>query len=111
VIRGFANSTGDVDHVYIMLWPHWIDTRNVAINVGRIGWDQTIPDADDVKEMAGNPSNKLFILNPNDQRNLARLEEIFPNAQTRVYHSRTPTRDFVVLYVPGTTAPGATLGQ
>ncbi len=109
-IRGFTDSVGDMDHVYIMLWPHWIDTRNVAINTGRIGWDQTIPSTNDVEWMPGDPANKLFILNPNDQTNLARLQEIFPNAQMRVYHSRTPTRDFVMVYVPGSVAPGAQLG-
>jgi dolichyl-phosphate-mannose-protein mannosyltransferase len=105
VIRGFLNSVGDANHVYIMLWPHWIDTRNVAINIGRIGWDQTLPNADDAEPMTSDPANKLFILNPNDDKNLSRLQEIFPSAVTRIYHSRTPTRDFIVMYVPGTVPP------
>lgn len=109
-ITAFANTVGDYDHAYIMLFPHWIDTRNVAINMGRIGWDQTIPSADDLEEMAGDPSNKLIVLNVNDERNMMRLQEIFPNAQIRVYHSSTPTRDFVLMYVPGSAGSGVRLG-
>lgn len=110
VVRGFMNSVGDAEHVYIMLWPHWIDTRNVAINMGRIGWDQTLTSANAAEPMAGDPVNKLFILNPNDHDNLARLQEIFPDSQPRLYHSRTPTRDFIILYVPGAAAPSGQLG-
>jgi uncharacterized membrane protein len=102
VIRGFTDSVGDMEHVYIMLWPHWIDTRNVAINSGRIGWEQTIPTADDFLPMANDPANKLIILNQSDEGNLARLQEIFPNSQVRVYYSRTPNHDFVIMFVPGT---------
>ncbi len=109
-IRAFAETVGDYDHAYIMLYPHWIDTRNVAINMGRLGWDQTIATADDLEQMASDPSNKLIVLNIGDEKNLTRLVEIFPSAQMRVYHSRTPTRDFILLYVPGSAAPGVRLG-
>jgi len=109
-ITAFANTVGDYDHAYIMLYPHWVDTRNVAINMGRIGWDQTIVSADDLEQMAGDPANKLIVLNINDEKNLPRLIEIFPNAQMRVYHSRTPSRDFVILYIPGSAASGQRLG-
>lgn len=109
-ISAFANTIGDYDHAYIMLHPHWIDTRNVAINMGRIGWDQTIPSADDMEQMAGDPANKLIVLSIADEQNLSRLLEIFPNAQMRVYHSHTPTRDFVLLYVPGTAGSSVRLG-
>lgn len=109
-IKAFGNSVGDYDHAYIMLFPHWVDTRNVAINIGRIGWDQTIPTADDLEQMADDPANKLIVLNIADEKNLARLMEIFPNAQMRVFHSRTPKRDFVLLYVPGSAGSGVRLG-
>lgn len=109
-IAAFANTVGDYDHAYIMLYPHWIDTRNVAINMGQIGWDQTIPKADDMEQMADDPANKLIVLNVSDDQNLARLMEIFPSAQMRIYHSHTPTRDFVILYVPGSAGSGVRLG-
>ncbi len=105
VIRGFANTVGDFDHAYILLYPHWIDTRNVAINMGRIGWDQTLANADAAVSLKSDGMNKLFVLNSQDQNNLARLQDIFPNGQLRTFHSETPGHDFVVWYVPGTMAP------
>lgn len=105
VIRGFADSVGDYEHAYIMLYPHWIDTRNVAINMGQIGWDQTLPNAEAVRAQTRDASNKLYIFNENDSTNLAQLQDILPNGQLRKFHSRTPGHDFSLWYVPGTIAP------
>lgn len=110
-IRAFANSFGDTNHVWIMLYPHWVDTRNVAINLGELAWqDHTLANADAAATHADDPANKLFILHPSDQDNLTRLQEIFPDAQLRVYHSRAANHDFVLLYAPGTSAPSEPLG-
>lgn len=109
VIRSFADSVGDLDHAWILLYPHWIDTRNVAINLHQIDWEHTLPSADAAQSHANDPSNKLYILNPGDQANLARLREIFPDGQQRVFHARAPGHDFIVFYVPGTIAPGELL--
>lgn len=109
VIRGFADSVGDVRHAWILLYPHWIDTRNVAINMHEIGWEQTLPSADAALAHASDPANKLYILHPNDQANLTRLREIFPQAQERIFRARTPGHDFIVFYVPGAIAPGELL--
>lgn len=111
VIRGFAESVGDYDHAWILLYPHWIDTRNVAINMGRIGWDQTLPKADAARSQVKDGANKLYVLSPNDADNLTRLQAIFPNGQLRVFHARTPGHDFNLWYVPGTIAPDAPLNS
>lgn len=105
VIRGFATSVGDFEHAYIMLYPHWVDTRNVAINMGSIGWEQTLPNAEAARPQAQDAANKLYVLNPNDSTNLAQLQSILPNGQLRTFHSRTPGHDFLLWYVPGTIAP------
>ncbi|MCI0476447.1 MAG: glycosyltransferase family 39 protein, partial [Anaerolineales bacterium] len=109
VIRGFADSVGDVEHAWILLYPHWIDTRNVGINLGQPGWERTLSDADAARAHASEPTHKLYLLHPNDHANLARLREIFPNGQQRVFHARTPGHDFIVFYVPGAIAPGEVL--
>ncbi|MBI4791016.1 MAG: glycosyltransferase family 39 protein [Chloroflexi bacterium] len=110
VIKNFAESVGDYGNAYIMLYAHWVDTRNVAINMGRIGWDQTLPNIEAV--LVGAPrgtENRLFVLNPNDTGALARLEELMPNGQMRVFQSRTPGKNFILWYVPGTIAPDTPL--
>ncbi len=110
-VRAFANSVGDTEHAWILLFPHWVDTRNVAINLGEIAWqNHTLENADAAEPQAQDNANKLYILNPKDGSNLARLQEIFPSAQIRIYHSRTPNHDFVLMYVPGTEAPQKSLG-
>ncbi len=111
VIRGFAESVGDVEHAWILLYPHWVDTRNVAIHLQRLDWEQTLPQAEDARAHARDGANKLYILNLNDHANLARLKEIFPNAQTRIFRARTPGHDFYALYVPGSIAPPEPLGS
>jgi hypothetical protein len=110
-IRGFAESVGDYDHAWVLLYPHWIDTRNVAINMGRIGWDQTLPNADVAQSQVKDGANKLYVLNPNDRDNLKRLQRIFPNGQLRVFRARTPGHDFYLWYVSGTLPPEKPLGS
>ncbi|MBI3741532.1 MAG: glycosyltransferase family 39 protein [Chloroflexi bacterium] len=106
VVRSFATSIGDVDHAWILLYPHWIDTRNVAINLGDFGWgDHTLPDANAAQAQLRDGANKLYILNVNDNENLQRLQDLFPNGQLRVFKSRTPNHDFNLWYVPGTAPP------
>ncbi len=110
-VRAFADSVGDTEHAWILLFPHWVDTRNVAINLGEIDWqNHTLESADAAESQAQDNVNKLYILNPKDESNLARLREIFPSAQLRIYHSRTPIHDFILLYAPGTEAPQKPLG-
>ena len=110
VIRSFADSVGDVEHAWILLYPHWIDTRNIAINMHQIGWEQTLPSAENALAHANDPVNKLYILNPGDNANLVRLREIFPDGQQRTFHAQTPGHDFIVFFVPGTVESGEFLG-
>ncbi|MBI5305396.1 MAG: glycosyltransferase family 39 protein [Chloroflexi bacterium] len=111
-VRAFANSVGDTQHAWIMLYPHWIDTRSVAIALGEMDWqDHTLPDANAAQMRMTDDANKLFILNTNDHANLTRLSEIYPDAQVRVYRSQTPNRDFLLVFVPGANASSDWLGS
>jgi hypothetical protein len=94
-----------------MLYPHWIDTRNVAMHLGDFTWiDHTIQKTDDLQAHVRDGANKLFILNVNDAGNLQTLQDLFPNGQLRVFRSQTPNHDFNLWYVPGTAPPDAFLG-
>jgi len=104
-IRAFVNSVGDYDHAWLLSYPHWVDTRNVAINAGRIGWDPLLSNAELARDWAEDGANKMFVLNPSDRGNLAKLQEFFPDGKLREYHSRAPGRDFYVYYVSGNIAP------
>jgi hypothetical protein len=111
-VRAFADSVGDLEHAWILLYPHWVDTRNVAINLGEIAWqDHTLPNAEAVMAHVGDGASKLYVLNPNDRDNLTRLQEIFSNGQMRTFRACTPNHDFVTWYVPGTVAPSVPLSR
>ncbi len=105
-IRGFAQSVGDAEHAWIMVYPYWVDARNVGTNLGQTGWAQTLANADAALTLPNDQANRLFVLSAQDRDNLARLETLFANGQPRLFHSRTPGHDFVLFYVPGTAAPG-----
>ncbi len=105
-IRGFAQSIGDAEHAWMMVYPYWVDARNVGTNLGQTGWAQTLANADAARTLPNDPANRLFVLSAQDRDNLARLETLFANGQPRLFHARTPGHDFVLFYVPGTSAPG-----
>ncbi len=111
VVRAFAQSVGDDAHAWILLYPHWLDTRNVAIELGNFGWvNQTLMSARDAEPHTRDGANKIYILNVNDNENLQILQDLFPNGQLRVYKSKTPNHDFNIWYVPGTHPPAEFLG-
>jgi 4-amino-4-deoxy-L-arabinose transferase-like glycosyltransferase len=101
VMRAFAASVGEMDNVWIVAYPHWLDTRNVGINAGRIGWSNLLDTADQAAAHANSGGNKLYILSPQDRANLTRLQEIFPEGQLRVLQSQSPNKDAILFFVPG----------
>jgi hypothetical protein len=100
VMRAFAESVGETDNVWIVAYPHWLDTRNVGINAGRIGWSNLVDNADQAAAHANSGGNKLYILSPQDRANLTRLQEIFPEGQLRVLQSQSPNKDAILYFVP-----------
>ncbi len=98
VIRDFADSVGDVQHAYFIGYPHWIDGRAIAINLGDIQWNNFTLDAKDF--LVDNGTNLLFVVHPEDAANQKLLQEHYPLGQTRTIHSRTPGKDFLGFFVP-----------
>jgi hypothetical protein len=100
VIRAFADSAGAPDRAWQVAYPHWADSRLVGFNAGFPGKDYALwPDHfRDTLRLAG---AKLFLINMNDQASVAQLRELYPEGSLRVYHSRTPTKDFLIFFVPG----------
>jgi hypothetical protein len=100
VLHGFANSIGDLQHAYLVVWPHWIDHRNVALAAGDLSWNNLLDNAEHARSHTADPSNKLYLLNVNDRASLGKLREIYPAGQERVVNSALG-KDFVVFFVPG----------
>jgi len=106
VIKEFEQTYGRTDTVWVVPFPHWVDTRLPAVWAG-------IPNRD----MAMWPENlastveltgpKLFMVkanvedpNANDQAALDVLQELYPNGQLHMFDSDVPGHDFWIFFVP-----------
>ena len=106
VVKEFEQTYGRTDTVWVVPFPHWVDTRLPAVWAG-------IPNRD----MAMWPENlastveltgpKLFMVkanvedpNANDQAALDVLQELYPNGQLRMFDSDVPGHDFWIFFVP-----------
>jgi hypothetical protein len=105
-IHGFDRSIGDAEHAWLIAYPYWVDPRTVGIEMGRVGWEQTLPNAEAASSVPTDTANKLYVLPVADSTNLATLQRLFPNGQARTFHARTPGHDFILYYVPGTGVQG-----
>lgn len=95
----FIDSLGDPETTYVVGYPHWVDSRLVAINAGHPGLDfaifpQEIPDT------LADPRAKMFFLNVNDADNAQLLQLTFPAGVLWQYDSEVPNKDFMIFFVP-----------
>jgi hypothetical protein len=106
VIKEFEQIHGNAENVWIVPFPHWVDTRLPAVWAG-------IPNRDLAmwrENLAGTvefTGPKLFMVkanveNPegNDQETLNVLESLYPNGQLRMFDSDVPGHDFWIYSVP-----------
>ena len=98
VIRGFADSVGDMQHAYFIGYPYWLDGRAVAINAGDITWKNFSLDARDW--FTDDHFNLLYVLHPSDKENLARLLEHYPQGQIQIHPTQIAGKDFLSFFVP-----------
>jgi hypothetical protein len=101
----FAESLGGPETIYVVGYPHWVDSRLVAINSGYPGRDYAIF-PDQISETSADPRAKLFFLNINDGENMQLLLETFPAGVLWQYDSEVENKDFMIFFVP--PAQGAT---
>jgi hypothetical protein len=106
VIKQFEQTYGTTETVWIVPFPHWVDTRLPAVWAG-------IPNRDMAMWRENLPSTveftgpKLFMVKAevdlpegNDQESLNVLEELYPNGQLRMFDSDVPGHDFWIFTVP-----------
>jgi hypothetical protein len=106
VIKEFEQTYGTTDTVWIVPFPHWVDTRLPGVWAGVPNrdfamWRENLTSTLELEEP------KLFIMkadveNPdgNDQESLDVLEIMYPNGQLRMFDSDVPGHDFWVFLVP-----------
>ncbi len=106
VIKGFEEKYGNTDTVWIVPFPHWVDTRLPGVWAG-------IPNRDFAKwpdtlqETVQLPGPKLFLVKAdpqlpeaNDSATLDKLWQLYPQGNVELYDSDVPGHDFWVFSVP-----------
>ena len=97
----FIDTMGTPETTYVVGYPHWVDSRLVAINAGYAGIDFAIL-PENIPATAEIPGAKLFFVNVNDGENMQLLLETFPNGILSQVDSSVPNKDFMTFFVPPT---------
>ena len=106
VVRQFQQVYGRTDMVWIVPFPHWVDTRLPAVWAGIPNRDMAMwrEDLESTVEFTG---PKLFMVRAdlehpegNDQETLDVLESLYPDGQLRMFDSDVPGHDFWIYSVP-----------
>lgn len=100
VVRTFVNGGGELHNVYHVPYPHWVDTRNIAINAGDITWRNAVTDLDQIAQHKLQPGRKLYLLHPRHDTALNVLRSVYPEGVLRRYRSERPGKDFLLYFVP-----------
>jgi len=95
----FIQSIGSPDTTYVVGYPHWVDSRLVAINSGYPGLDYALMPSQ-IPDTVIDPRPKMFFLNINDADNVQLLENTFSNGVLWQHQSEVPNKDFMIFFVP-----------
>ena len=95
----FIESIGSPETTYAVGFPHWADSRLIAINAGYPGMDFAIF-PDQIPEMAQDPRSKVFFLNVNDAEGLQVLQGTFQDGVSWRFDSDVENKDFMIFFVP-----------
>jgi len=106
VIKGFEATYGQTGTVWIVPFPHWVDTRLPGVWAGIPNrdfamWRENLP------ETVQYSGPKLFMVKANlnlpeanDQETLDVLQELYPNGSLEIHRSEVEGHDFWIYSVP-----------
>ena len=105
-IHEFEQTYGTTDTVWVVPFPHWVDTRLPAVWAGIPNRDMAMW-REDIPQTTELPGPKLFMVKANiedplgnDQDTLNVLQALYPNGQLRLFDSDVPGHDFWIFFVP-----------
>jgi hypothetical protein len=102
-MRGFIATGGDLNHIVIHAWPYWVDTRALALLMGKPDWQNTnvvLDRVTDLERLRDDPAPQMYLLHPSDVKGLQVLQETFAQGYAVRRPSRIPGHDFVLFLVP-----------
>lgn len=98
VIQRFVDEGYDPFNIYVVPYPHWVDTRLVGINAGFPRRDFALW-REQIQTTIAQKGNKLFILKPEDQESLDAVELVYPWAEKNMFYSKIPTKNFFLVNI------------
>ncbi len=99
VIAEFRQDYGTTDTVWIVAYPHWVDTRLPGVWAGIPNRDFAIwPEQIEMTLPLAGP--KMFLLRPDDLNGLETLQTLYPQGQMRRFASQVASHDFLIYFVP-----------
>ena len=97
--RNFTGLSGRPDAVWVVGYPHWVDTRLVALNAGFPGKDfQIFPEL--LESTLSDDGSKMFILNPQDATSQEKLKQLYPSGWFQEIQSKVESKNFMLFLVP-----------
>jgi hypothetical protein len=106
VIKEFETNYGTTETIWIVPWPHWVDTRLPAAWAGIPNRDLAVQ-PDQLPNTLQLPGPKLFMFRANledptgnDQQSMDVLKMLYPQGQLRLFDSPVPGHDFWIFTVP-----------
>ncbi len=106
VVKDFEQTYGSADNVWVVPYPHWVDTRLPAVWAGIPNRDMAMW-RDDISGTATIPGPKLFMVkanindpNGNDQETLDVLQSLYPNGRLELHPSDIVGHEFWIFFVP-----------
>ncbi|GAB4577673.1 MAG: hypothetical protein Fur0022_04040 [Anaerolineales bacterium] len=103
VIKGYLDSgLGQPDGVWIVGYPHWVDTRLASMIAGYPERDFGVIPEEMLIRSQGYVGPKLFLLHPQGLDSLQTLQNTYPGGLLTMYDSKVETKDFWIYFVPGT---------
>ncbi len=91
-------SSGREGLSYLISYPYWVDSRAVAISMGRPEQNLSLPYSE-IANTLNVTIPKLFILNPMDKDSIAELQAAYPEGVISTYQSTNPDKNFILFIV------------
>jgi len=106
IARFFIESIGSPETTYVVGYPHWVDSRLVAINAGQTGRDfAVLPEG--IPQTTADPRPKMFFVNISDNESINLLASTFSSGVLWQHNSDVENKDFLIFFVPPLAEAGA----
>ena len=106
IVKEFNETYGHTETIWIVAFPHWVDTRLPGVWAGIPNRDLAIW-RDNLPETVELPGPKLFMVRANlqvpeanDMESINTLEQLYPKGTTELYKSSVAGKDFWIFTVP-----------